>query len=48
VQAGRQDHELNAVLVADIEGYARLMSEQEDDVYVATTRCFDLFNESIP
>lgn len=48
MQAGRQDHELKAVLVADIEGYARLMAEHEDEVYVATSRCLDLFKESIP
>ena len=37
------DHELKAVLVADVEGYTRLMSANEDDAHQLTSRCLDLF-----
>lgn len=38
-----QDSELRAILVADVEGYARLMSLDEAEAHRVTYRCFGVF-----
>lgn len=43
----RLDHELKAVLVADVEGYTRLMSMDEDEAHLLTSRCLELFRDFI-
>lgn len=47
MEATHQEHELKAVLVADVEGYTRLMSENEQEAHALTSRCLELFKESI-
>lgn len=41
------DHELKAVLVADVEGYTRLMSMDEDEAHRLTSRCLELFRDFV-
>jgi len=43
-----QDSELKAVLVADLEGYARIMSADEVAAHATTSRCLDVFRELAP
>jgi adenylate cyclase len=38
-----QDSELRAILVADVEGYARLMSANEEEAHRLTFRCLGVF-----
>jgi len=38
-----QDNELRAVLVADVEGYARIMSADEAAAHSTTSRCLEVF-----
>ncbi len=42
-----QVHELKAVLVADVEGYTRLMAAHENEAHALTSACLNLFKELI-
>lgn len=42
-----QEHELRAVLFADVKGYTRLMSENEAEAHALTSNCMELFRELI-
>jgi TolB-like protein len=44
----QQAHELKAVLVADVEGYTRLMSRREHETHALTNSCLELFRELVP
>ena len=43
----QQEHELRAVLFADVKGYTRLMSENETEAHALTSNCLALFKELI-
>ncbi len=47
MSSGRQDPELKAVLVADVEGYTRLMSVNEGEAHSLTVNCLHLFRSLI-